>query len=687
MALSSSYSLWLLPVFFVFSVAIAWFLYFKIEDKRFNKRIQIILLSIRAIAIFLILFLLLNPLLKKEVKHVIDPKVLYIQDNSESISYDSDSSFIQSIKNFPLELKKAIEKDFIIHTPNNKTSNFSFSEKKTDLETSIRGAIQKNELSNLSAIILASDGIINRGKNPLYANWLNRTPIYTLGQGDTSNISDLKVFQIKHNEFSYLNNKFSIHPIIHSANISEETYIYLYEINGNNRKCLDSIKFKINSGQERELNFLVKARSAGIKHYQCILKKSPLEKNTLNNKKDFFIEILDDRQKIALIYNAPHPDISCLKQVISSKKNLELDLLNLRLIKEKDLAKYDLIIAYQIPPINEPKSRIKLTEIKKPIFWIVGETTNLNTLSKSQNIIEGYNSNSKANEVWPKLNPHFSHFELSNESKYFFNNTPPLSSPFADYKFITSDVLFYQIINGIKTEYPLLLFNSSQNTKYAFLLGEGLWQWRIHAFLQNESFEVFDELIHKLINHLALKTDKRKFKVKGIPPLVDEGEPLVLNAFYYNSNYDIIGNKKIQLELIKDDSLVQNFEFNYSEGNYNIDLDNLEPGRYAYKASLNDNNLEWKDEGSFILKPMQLEYLDTKANHRLLKQISENSGGEFYKWHDRSKLINTINNLESKKISFLSFHTFFFIDLKWLFIIIIFLFSLEWAIRKALGHT
>ena len=75
--------------------------------------------------------------------------------------------------------------------------------------------------------------------------------------------------------------------------------------------------------------------------------------------------------------------------------------------------------------------------------------------------------------------------------------------------------------------------------------------------MQNESFDVFDELIYKLINHLALKSDKRKFKSKWNPPLVDEGEPLMLNAFYYNSNYDIIGNKKIELELIKDDSLVK----------------------------------------------------------------------------------------------------------------------------------
>ena len=78
--------------------------------------------------------------------------------------------------NFPLKLKEAIEKDFIIHTSNDKSSNFNFSEKKTDLEKSIRAAIQKHELSNLSAVILASDGIINSGKNPYIQTGLIEHP-------------------------------------------------------------------------------------------------------------------------------------------------------------------------------------------------------------------------------------------------------------------------------------------------------------------------------------------------------------------------------------------------------------------------------------------------------------------------------------------------------------------------------
>ena len=89
------------------------------------------LLLIRTLGIFLILFLLTNPLLKKEVKHIVNPKVLYIQDNSESISFEADSSFIQSTKRFPIELKASIKKDFTFHAPNSKSNVFNYHKKKT----------------------------------------------------------------------------------------------------------------------------------------------------------------------------------------------------------------------------------------------------------------------------------------------------------------------------------------------------------------------------------------------------------------------------------------------------------------------------------------------------------------------------------------------------------------------------
>ena len=54
------------------------------------------------------------------------------------------------------------------------------------------------------------------------------------------------------------------------------------------------------------------------------------------------------------------------------------------------------------------------------------------------------------------------------ELKDFISNTPPLISPFSDYKKLQGKVLMYQKFNSVKTSYPLLIINSGINKEALF---------------------------------------------------------------------------------------------------------------------------------------------------------------------------------------------------------------------------
>ena len=66
---------------------------------------------------------------------------------------------------------------------------------------------------------------------------------------------------------------------------------------------------------------ILEATESGVNRYVARLSSLSGEVSTLNNRKDIFIEVLDARQNILILANAPHPDISAYKNILESNKN------------------------------------------------------------------------------------------------------------------------------------------------------------------------------------------------------------------------------------------------------------------------------------------------------------------------------------------------------------------------------
>src|SRR5690606_18318585 len=86
----------------------------------------------------------------------------------------------------------------------------NFSEKKSDYSEIISTISNQHFNENVGAVIIAGDGIYNQGKNPV--NMLSEInfPIYTIGFGDTTEIIDSKLRDIRVNRTSFSGNKFPV---------------------------------------------------------------------------------------------------------------------------------------------------------------------------------------------------------------------------------------------------------------------------------------------------------------------------------------------------------------------------------------------------------------------------------------------------------------------------------------------
>ena len=92
----TEYPLWFLLFCVLFGAAVSALLYVKNSKYNLTSALKRILAVIRFIAITIIAFLLLSPLVKTVSRNVEKPIIIVAQDNSESILINKDSAFYKN---------------------------------------------------------------------------------------------------------------------------------------------------------------------------------------------------------------------------------------------------------------------------------------------------------------------------------------------------------------------------------------------------------------------------------------------------------------------------------------------------------------------------------------------------------------------------------------------------------------
>ena len=96
---------------------------------------------------------------------------------------------------------------------------------------------------------------------------------------------------------------------------------------------------------------ILDANQVGVQRYRISLAGVEGEASVANNSKDIFIDVLDARQKILLLANAPHPDVTALRQAISNNKNYEVSTAYASTFTEAP-QQYDFVILHNLPSRN-----------------------------------------------------------------------------------------------------------------------------------------------------------------------------------------------------------------------------------------------------------------------------------------------------------------------------------------------
>lgn len=677
---------WLLPCL-VFGFSCAWFLYQK--SAFLSQNLKWFLFFFRGLLISLLAFLLLSPLIKSTKYRLEKPLVIIAQDASSSVNSTNNKS---NEKAYPQEIRKLanqLSADFevkILNFGDDVKPGFDFTQqaKTTNISKVFSYVDQQYGNRNIGALILASDGIINRGANPIINIKTLKYPIYSIALGDTIPKKDVLISAVNYNKLVYLGSDHQIE--IHlSANKSKglKSNLRIKTSDGQSQ----SIAFDINQNDWQK-TFAVKLQTLkkGMQKISISIDGISGELSNQNNQQTIFVEVLDGREKVLIMADAPHPDVSALKQAIESNKNYEVKLAFADAIPT-NTEDYGLIVFHALPTLSHPIAALLKQTSSHARWFVIGANSDVSALSKQQNLLN-ITANNLSQEYFAALNKDFYAFSLSDNVKNMVANAAPLIAPFGKYSLKGAGVvLFHQKIGNALKSNPLLSFENDGGIKTAILTGEGFWRWRLQDFEINENHEAFDELITKTVQYLSAKDDKRKFRVYPAKNSFLANENIILHAELYDDAYALVNEPEVSVEIKSEEGKKFSYMFSKQDKVYQLDAGILPPGAYNFIAKTQLGAKKYQAQGQFLIEDLNIELMKTTADHQLLYNLSALGGGALVYPNEIRNLEKLItDNEEIKTISFSENSYDELINLKWFFALLIVLLASEWFLRKRNGE-
>ncbi|MEM6844996.1 MAG: hypothetical protein AAF632_22475 [Bacteroidota bacterium] len=683
---------WLIVPALVVGAAYALLLYLKgrkLGTVSWGKTINYVLAGLRFVLVSLLCLLIVGPFIKQIRNTIEEPIVVFAVDNSVSVVAAGDSGqWLAQVTDLQNQVQ---QQDYQVETRSfsatSPLDSIIFSEQRSDIEGLLSAIETEYEGRNLASVVLVSDGIYNEGVSPAYSTYPFR--IHTVGVGDTVPKQDLRISNLYYNKVAYQGNKFPLVAEVSNTGFSGQSVAVSVNYRGST-VASEQVTFQQGRGVT-SVEFLLEAVEEGMSHYVVEVEPLDQEFTQENNVSHAYIEIIEGKESILIIAQSPHPDVKALKLAIEQNKNYEVKTAVLGLEPWNPAivanSKFNLVILHQLPGrgLNDAQLN-QLVQDASALWYIVGRQSNIPMLNRSNGLIEIISQSNETDEVRPVFNEGFTGFKLENDNRVTVENYLPLKVPFGRINFKgETTTLLYQQIGNVKTSQPLLIMGEVDDKKQAVLLAESVWKWRLQEYATSENTQAFDVLFTKLIQFLSAKEDKRRFKVYPVKNEFSDTEPVVFETEIYNDIYEEVYGLTVNLQLTDEAGEARDYSYATNENNTQYRIGNLPEGIYRYQASIELNNENLTSEGEFSVQRLEIEMLNLTANHELLREIAQTSGGRFVTTEDLSGLGKVFENQESPSKIYTSEAFLPIINLKGLFFLLLLLVATEWGIRKYMG--
>ncbi|WP_445665038.1 hypothetical protein [Fodinibius sp. AD559] len=685
---------------FACTFLIAWWSYSNI--KKIGTLYNYTLIALRSCVYFILLLLLVNPFFKTEETYFEPANILVLLDNSASTQIDK--KIYQGSKSYTklleeLGLSDDTNVNYQIYKVGSKVEqteidSLTFDDDQTNITSGIE-AIRASQ-NEASAALLISDGIYTTGKNPIYETSDIDIPIFSIGLGDTTFQKDVLVSSISTNSSGYLNSTQSVNTTINSKGFEGST-IPVHLKKGNEVLSEKVIIPEIrNSSQQVSFDLLLEQE--GLQQYEIHIPTLSDEWTSANNTQRFTVDVQDAKQQILSLALEIHPDVRFVRSLLSTDENTEL--VNRTWLKgdnfiEGDFSSVtdslDLAVIHGYPITGVPakiKEKLEMIGDEVPLLIIASPRFSPQQFEQDVTALPvDITGNLNYGQIDLRLEPQKSGHPITELPAVTYDQLPNLMAPLEHISTASyADMLFSSTYRGESIQKPVVVAHELGNKRHLFVTA---YNWYRFQQDQNQEIQAFvKQLWQNMISWTATDPDNELLDIQPQQDAFSGSNPIIIDAYLKNERGQNESDANITISISSDtlDGRMYSME-NRDNGNYRLSIPPMPEGVYSFKAIAQKGERTLDTErGEFSVDASNAEYIDINRNEQLLRQIAQNTGGQYVPFDsvngfwNKLKEKGLLDRQEQVETNFF----YLYQHVGW-FILVIILLCSEWILRKYLS--
>lgn len=508
------------------------------------------------------------------------------------------------------------------------------------------------------AMVMISDGRYNYGRDPLSEPWSD-APIYVICVGDTTPYADWYIARWEQNACAYQGAEFPVKVFVEYRNEAGKaegeaakeavtsTHPWL-EIHKDGRmlrrKVLDA------DDMAAGVEFFLPATDTGMQTYEMVLRSAASERNTVNNHRNFYIEILNEKTVVRILTAETHPDLAAIKRALESDGRHEVWIHDMHHFKGRSSQQWDKLSADVWVLYGIPTSSISTDErnsfnrwVQEVPLWLICTPQTSSSVFNRMRTGVSFPSVPMYAEVGARYRKEFSNFELKSADKV--EDFPPLFAPLG-LEAEHGSILLYQHV-GLATTAPLWWFDMDKGRRIAVLTGQGLWRWRMWEQKQTGNTALTDALIQRCVGLLAAKENNRRLQVQT-ERFYAYGMPVKMQADLYDVSGWRVSSADIRAVFRDSTNTVYKAAFTSSGDHYYLSASGLPTGTYTYEVTATYGDSKERQTGYFRVGATAVESSDMPADWVWMQKFASNFNGAVYHWdgHDKEALRRIAEQIE-----------------------------------------
>jgi len=578
----------------------------------------------------------------------------------------------------------------------------------TDIAQALQMIQEARSDAYIGGILLFSDGAYNSGEDPLSVGEHLGCPVYAVAIGETKPKPDVLISRLLTHEITYVENRVPVEVSLKGPEFAgRRVSVRLSK----GQKVVDrSVVTVPSDGLETSVRLHYTAEQPGFQKMTVDVDRLEGEITFANNLREFYVRVLKSKLNVLLVADAPSPDLAFIKRLLLADESIFLMTRTQRqgavfyegaFPSPSEWSSIDMVILLGLPSqTTDPAIWDRLMAVlqtqKKPFLIVTTKRTDLQKIQSIDDLLPFHRlQKTMETSIIPRLttegrvHPVMRIDERWEVNASLWNRLPPLFSNWISAKAkpgcqeLALGISQGGALSAQKTEMPFIFARHVGDEKSVAVLGYGLYRWDLLMWGTGGTHDVIKGFLSNTVRWLVTREEENPVRLSTNKTVYRSGEEVFLTAQVYDEMYRPVTSAQVTARILAPSGSSTLRFTDAGEGRYVTTARLYESGAYQIEAEavVQDRSVG-RDSVALSVSSFNPEFLDTKANPRLLDHIATLTSGRFGPPDSLGSIVDSMRFPEQ------TVHTSREIELAHLpgmLILIVILLCLEWFIRKRRG--